>query len=82
MTSQNKKEFGDNILQQIKYSEDALGRPLLNAFNIDSVSITFLCYRRIQERDGGYFPYLVLYLRRVRTYNFVSMNQDTHFAFY
>ena len=52
-----RKEFADSTLQQI--SED---KELLTASNTDPVSINFLCNRRIEECDGGFFPYFVLYL--------------------
>ena len=60
------KEFADNMLQRIsedeEFSENVFGRPLLTATNTDPVSINFLCHRRIEERDDGSFPNLVLYL--------------------
>ena len=62
-----RKKFADNMLQRIfedeEFSKDVLGRPLLTALNIDPASINFLCHRRIEERDVGYFPCLVLCLR-------------------
>ena len=52
----NRKEFADNMLQKNSedevYFDDTLGRPLLAAFNIDPVSINFLCQRRIEEPRG------------------------------
>ena len=62
-----RKEFAENMLQRISEDEE-----LLTTFNTDLVSINFLCHRRIEERDGGSFPCLVLYLRWVWTYDFVS----------
>ena len=59
----NEKEFADNMLQRIsedkEFSED---KELLIVSNTDLVSINFLCHRGIEERDGGSFPYLVVYL--------------------
>ena len=69
------KEYADNMLQRISDDEE-----LLTASSTDPVSINFLCHRRIEERDGGSFPYLALYLRWVWTSNFVSMNHNTHWA--
>ena len=40
------------------FSADVLGRPLLTASNTDPASINFLCHRRMEERDGGFFPCL------------------------
>ena len=58
-----RKEFADNMLQRIsedkEFSED---EELLTACNTDPVSISFLYHRRIKERDGGSFSYLILYL--------------------
>ena len=51
------KEFAESMLQQI--SED---KELLTASNTDPVSINFLSHRQIEERDGGFFPYFILYL--------------------
>ena len=62
------------------FSADVLDRPFLTASNTHPVSINFLCHRRIEERDDGSFPYLVLYLRWIRTFDFVSINQDTHWS--
>ena len=45
-----RKEFAESMLQQI--SED---KELFTASNTDPVSINFLCHRRIEERDGGFF---------------------------
>ena len=51
-----RKEFADNMLQKNsedeESSDDTLGRPLLAAFNIDPVSINFLCQRGIEEPRG------------------------------
>ena len=47
------------ISEDEEFSED---EKLLTASNTDSVSINFLYHRRIEERDGGSFPYLILYL--------------------
>ena len=62
-----RKEFAENMLQWISENEE-----LLTASNTDLVSINFLCHWGIEERDGGSFPNLVLYLRWVWTYDFVS----------
>ena len=51
------------------FSANVLDHPLLTASNTDPVSINFLCHRRIEERDGGSFPYLVPYLRWVWTHS-------------
>ena len=59
-----RKEFADNKLQQISEDEEfSENEELLTTSNTDPVSINFLYHRRIEERDGGSFPYLVLYLR-------------------
>ena len=59
-----RKEFADNMLQQISEDEEfSENEELLTISNTDPVSINFLYHRRIEERDGGSFPYLVLYLR-------------------
>ena len=71
-----RKEFAQSMLQQISEDDE-----LLTASNTDPVFINFLCHRRIEKRDGGFFPYFVLYLCWIWTSNFVSMNQDTHCAF-
>ena len=42
--------------------------------NTIPVSINFLCHARIDERDGGSLPYLVLKFRRVCRSNLVSIN--------
>ena len=52
-----RKEFAESMLQQISGDKE-----LLTASNTDPASINFLCHRRIEERDGGFFPYFVLYL--------------------
>ena len=58
-----RKELTDNILQRISEDEEiSEEKELLTASSTDPVSINFLCHRRIEERDGGSFPYLVLYL--------------------
>ena len=58
-----RKEFAGNMQQRTsedeEFSED---EELLTASNTDSVSINFLYHRRIEERDGGSFRYLILYL--------------------
>ena len=71
-----RKEFAESTLQQISKDKE-----LLTASNTDPVSINFLCHRRIEETDGGFFPSFVLYLCWIWTSNFISMNQDTHCAF-
>ena len=59
-----RKEFADNMLQQISEDEEfSENEELLTISNTDPVSTNFLYHRRIEERDGGSFPYLVLYLR-------------------
>ena len=63
------------------FSADVCGHPLLTASSINPVSINSLYHQQIEERDGGSFPYLVLYLCWVWTFDFVSMNQDKHCAF-
>ena len=45
------------------FSINVLGRPLLSASNTNPVSINSLYKRRIEEHDGGSFPYLALCLR-------------------
>ena len=57
------KERLNACLTLSMFSANVLGRPLLTVSSTDPVSINFLCHRRIDERDGGYFPCLVLYLR-------------------
>ena len=52
------KEFADNMLQRISEDEE-----LLTASNTNPVFTSFLCHQRIEERDGGSFPFLVLFLR-------------------
>ena len=41
-------------------SSDVLGRPLFLVSNTVPVSINFLCHKRIEGRDGGSLPYLLL----------------------
>ena len=42
------------------FSSDILGCPLLSLSNTVPVSINFLCQARMEGRDGGSLPYLVL----------------------
>ena len=76
-----RKEFADNMLQRIYENENfSKDEELLTASNTDPISINFLYHRQIEERDGRFFPCLVLHLHGAPTSNFVSMNQDTHWA--
>ena len=47
----------------LHFSSDVLGRPLFPLSNTVLVSINFLCHARIDGRDGGSLPYLVLKFR-------------------
>ena len=60
-----RKEFANNMLQRISRDEDfSKDEELLTVSNSDPVSFNFLYHRRIiEERDGGTFLHLVLYLR-------------------
>ena len=52
------------MLQRIFENEDfSEDEKLLTASSSDPVFINFLSHRRIEERAGGSFPHLVLYLR-------------------
>ena len=48
-----------HALTRLMFSSDVLGHPLL-VLNTVPVSINFLCHKRIEGRDGGSLPYLLL----------------------
>ena len=52
-----RKEFVDDMLQRISEDEE-----FFTAYSTDPVSMNFLYHQRIEERDGGSFPNLVVYL--------------------
>ena len=60
-----RKDLANNMLQRIFKDKDfPMDEELLTASNSDLVSFNFLYHRRIvEQRDGGTFLYLVLYLR-------------------
>ena len=45
------------------------------------VSINFLCHARMVGRASGFLPYLRLKFRYAWMSDFVSINQETHWAF-
>ena len=58
-----------------------LGRPLFPLSNTVPVSINFLCHARIEGRDGGFLPYLILKFCWACRSDLVSINHYAHCAF-